>query len=709
MRFGRSSRRNVRTDRVILSAIVTTMAFAAFSRTLLPGVDLGDTGGFQAAVLWPEISARQAYPLYYGLASPFVHLLSPANPARGLNLFSAVWGAVASGLLAWLVATITRSRIGGAVAGLLLAFSYTFWTQAIIAEVYTLHLALVSVILIGLHAWERKRTNARLVLLCALYALAFGNHLSTILLFVPLVAFLAAADERPQRLLHPRVIGSGLLIAALGALQYTPNMLALWSDIDSPHAWTERLAQFWFDVTKADWRATMILGVPPGNLTDRLAMWFWDARQQFGIIGLGIAVFGAIALWWRSRPWAVFLWTAYAINTLFALTYNVGDTHVFFLPSHFFTAFAAGVGAAVLVTRARQSWERQSWGPQSWGPAFLGAEARRGPSGEGGSAKVAAGAVAQALVVTLLLALVVWRGWDTWPFVDRHEDRRGEQLTSRLLLGIDDHQAVLISRMNWDQENALLYAGRYLQPNAPWVRLYEVMPHLPYLVRDNFSIGRDLVLTADAAARVAGAFGEVFPIVEDPASATRTLSEIAGDIPRGSPYVLTLLTPLRDYHYDADDVNAAIRELVGHNLISDKAYQAIAGLAGEKLLMDLDSDRPFDRNLAIRGDVFRIRMDAWLPTDTFRRASFGHVVLNRQPILLIERGASLVWLGNDGQPHVAYAGGLYAPQPRFRIPVPTSRLALTGVDAGFSLQAWVPASACRRGCRLQPAQTSGYP
>ena len=49
-----------------------TLAFALYTPTLLPGVDLGDTGGFQAAVLWPETSARQAYPLYYALARPFV-------------------------------------------------------------------------------------------------------------------------------------------------------------------------------------------------------------------------------------------------------------------------------------------------------------------------------------------------------------------------------------------------------------------------------------------------------------------------------------------------------------------------------------------------------------------------------------------------------------------------------------------------------------
>ena len=627
--------------------MVATVAFATFSLTLLPGVDLGDTGAFQAAVLWPRVSARQAYPLYYALATPFVHLFSLSNPARGINLFSAVCGAVAVGLLTWVVSTVTQSRVGGIVSGLLLTFSYTFWTQAIIAEVYTLHLALVGLMLVGVRAWEQRPRDARLVALCAIYALAFGNHLSTILLFVPLIAFVATADPRPLRLLHPRVIGSGLLIAAVGSLQYTPNMLALWSNIESPHAWTDRVAAFWFDVTKADWRATMILGVPAGNVTDRLAMWAWDARQQFGIIGLALAGLGAIALWWRSRPWAVLVCSAYLVNTIFALTYNVGDTHVFFLPGHFFTALAAGVGAAEVV--------------------------RRGATAAASHPRLAM--AARALPAAALIAFGLWRGWETWPAADRHNDRRGEQLTSRLLVGVSDDQALLVARLNWDQENALLYAGRYLEPSAPWVRLYDVMPHFAYLVRDNFSIGRDIVLTADAATRVAGAYGQQFPIVEEQTPAAPALSAVASGIRRGTPYVLTLLTPLRDYHFDTDDIGAAVRELTGRDNRTGQTYEVFAGVAGDAPLLHTGSATPFVRDLSIAGDDFRIRMDAWLPTDTFRRGSFGHVLRDRHRVLFIERGASLTWIAGDGTAHVAYAGGLYAPQPRFRIPAPTSRLA----------------------------------
>src|SRR5262245_38800056 len=69
---------------LVAACLVATLAFWAYTQTLLPGVDLGDTGGFQASVLWPEPSARRAYPLYFALAKPFTQALSAANPARGL-------------------------------------------------------------------------------------------------------------------------------------------------------------------------------------------------------------------------------------------------------------------------------------------------------------------------------------------------------------------------------------------------------------------------------------------------------------------------------------------------------------------------------------------------------------------------------------------------------------------------------------------------
>lgn len=660
-----------------IAAVIATVAFVVFTQTLLPGIDLGDTGSFQAAVTYPTISARQAYPLYLGLGAPFVALTGGANPPLALNLFSAVWGAMAAGFLTWIVATVTAShaagspsRVGGIFAGLLLAFSYTFWTQSVIAEVYTLHLALVGVLMVTLRLWQQQPTLTRLAVVCAAYALMFGNHLSSILLLPPLAAFVTSVHPRPLDLLRPRVVLGGLLIAALGAMQYLPIILATWSDVGAPAAWPSRLAEFWFDVTKADWRATMVLGLPATETTSRLAMWAWDARQQFGAAGLALALAGVAGLWRRHRPWAWFVFTAYLVNTGFALTYNVGDTHVFLLPGHLLTAFAAGAGLAFCLDlpairlHHRRRWQRPM-------------------------------AVALA---SLALIYAGWRGWTTWPAADRHLDRRGDQLVERTFVGLSERDALLVTNMPWDQENAL-YAAYGLSRAVPWVRLNEVMLHFPFLVRDNLSIGRDVVLTADAAAKVIAAYGSQFPVIQDDVPQAPSLTETVSRIAAGSPYVMTILTPLSDYVFDAEDMTTALDELAGgaQRLSGSEPaatrlrgrYQVVAGIAGEKPVLQMSADQPFSRDVVLGGDTVHVRFDSWLPFDTFRRGGFGHVVLGHERILFIERGVSLVWLRRDGRPAVAYGANAYAPQPRYRIPVATSRLA-----------SLAPASP---GARLRPA------
>lgn len=634
---------------LVAACLVATLAFWAYSRTLLPGVDLGDTGGFQAGVLWPEPSARRAYPLYFGLATPFTAALSAANPARGLNLFSAVWAGVAVGLLTFFVARLTRFTLAGIAAGLLLAFSHTFWTQAVIAEVYTLHLALVGACLLTLYAWYESPTVPRLTLFFAVYALAFGNHLSTILLFVPCVVFLFHVHPRPRELLRPSIVGLAVVIATAGALQYAQNFMFVWTSIEAPPSWSDRIAAFWMDATKSDWRGSMVLGVDPSQMRDRLAMLWWDARQQFGAVGLALAAIGAVRLWMVSRPWALFTWMAYAISTAFALSYNVGDTHVFLLPGHFFTALAAGAA----LTPIRRLTDDGPTGPAlaAWLP--------------------------HSMLALLAIAYAGWRGWETWPAVDRHTDRRADAYLAHLTEDIDERSALLVSKMDWQLENIVLYSGRYERPGLAWVRLDDVLPHFPFLVRDNLAQERDLVLTADAASEVRSTYGDIFPIVQDQASAATVMS-LTERVPRGAPYVMTSLSPVPDTaSVDEKDLANAIHTLARGTEPprSGVGYEVWAGIAGEKPLFHRWSAHPFIDRFAVAGDDYTVRMDAWLPQDTFRRGGFGHVLRGREHAMWIERGISLMWLSQSGTPTQVYAGGLYSPEARFRIVAPSTRLA----------------------------------
>src|SRR5205085_11502162 len=112
------------------------------------------------------------------------------DAAHALNLASAAAAAVASGLLVLLAAQVAESLAAGACAALLFAGSYTFWSQAIIAGVYALHIVLVVLTVSARRAWARHPDTRRLAIFFAVYALGFGNHLAMILLAPALVIFL---------------------------------------------------------------------------------------------------------------------------------------------------------------------------------------------------------------------------------------------------------------------------------------------------------------------------------------------------------------------------------------------------------------------------------------------------------------------------------------------------------------------------------------
>ena len=277
--------------RATAAAFVALGAFLLYRATLLPGFDLGDTASFQTMGGLPKITPRDAYPLYYAIARPIVPLVD--NHAYAMNLLSAVAAALACGMIVLVAFELCGSLLAAVAAALLFAGSYTFWSQAVIAEVYSLHLLLVASTLLLLLRWSAEPTFRRLVWFLAAYALAFGNHLSTILLLPAYAVFLLSGAAGGWRsLLSRRVVAAAVGCAALGALQYTWNFSALWREVVPPASFGDALRTFWFDVTKADWRETMVLEVPAVAMSERLRMYAFDLAQQFGWVPPLAAVAG---------------------------------------------------------------------------------------------------------------------------------------------------------------------------------------------------------------------------------------------------------------------------------------------------------------------------------------------------------------------------------------------------------------------------------
>jgi hypothetical protein len=193
-----------------LAALVSAaIAGSVYFWTAAPNVTLLDSGEFMVAAQHFGVPHPTGYPLWTLLAWLF-QLLPLGNAAWEINLFSGLCGALAVGLAAALFSSSTRWMLGERVArwrglnfivsvtvALLFAFSFSMWSQAVIAEVYTLHALLIGLFLTSLYVWLRRPGSLWLLMLpFFLLALSFSNHqLSVALAPLPLMAVLLVRRE----------------------------------------------------------------------------------------------------------------------------------------------------------------------------------------------------------------------------------------------------------------------------------------------------------------------------------------------------------------------------------------------------------------------------------------------------------------------------------------------------------------------------------
>lgn len=636
---------------LVAAGLLAAVAFSLYFCTLLPGQDLGDTASFQAVAGRQDLTPRQGYPLYYAFVNTFVDHL-PLDRARATNLASAVAAALAIGVMVLAGAELAGSLVAGLVASLLFAGSYTFWTQAIIAEVYALHMLCVNASLLALLAWYRRPSLLRLAVFFSLVALGFGNHLQMVLLLPGFAVFLLIGSPGgPRQILRPRVVVLATALAALFALQYAWNVRSMLAEPDHP-AGLDLLRNFWFDVTKADWRATMVEGISRAALPERFRMSWFDLHQQFGLPGIAAAGVGLTWLFrrdWRLGTLLVSLWL---VNWWFAFTYNVGDVHVFFIPAHWAVALAAGCGAAGALALARG----QLSGPDGHG--------REGVRTLGLPGRLLGCVAAASMVV-----YPVWRIYDTYPAVDRSDDREPTRFYDRLTAGMDGNREILGTDLNWQLHNGFDYYAWNTRPDLVVFDVAETLLYFPLLVENNVALGRQVVLTEGSAGTVEELYGNYYSIERDPRLPVPSLAERVATVPAGTPYVLTLMEPDPPGSVDQADLAAACARLgLLPRQVPSGRYAAVAGLVGEKPTLRVWDSAPFRVRTALRGLDIDIRIEAFMPFDTIRRAGYGHVIANRRHALTLDRGVSFVALGPDGHASMrTWLGGLFAPQPRYLV------------------------------------------
>ena len=537
-----------------LAVACGAVALAAYLRTLAPGLtaDL-DSPLFQFIGRALGVAHNPGYPLYTLLTWPIAQL-PVGELAWRINVFSAAMGAAAAGLVFLAARRLEARRIVSVGAALGFAAGATFWSQAVIAEVYTLHAALVGGLLVAALTWSRSRQPAHFYAALGCLAAGLGHH-TTILAFAPGFALQALLVDR-HFALRARTLVTSAAILALGLLPYA---LILVRSRD-PQAYVESRAttldalarvvlgqQFQDRLFAADWR----------GLASSQAPLFWEQvfAGDLTWAGLAFAAIGAVWLLLRRPGDALLLASGAAGVTAFAVGYAVPDAPVFVIPALLCLWLFAAAGCE----------------------QALRAIARLLP-------EPAAGA-AGALLGLAAVALPVWLVWQHAGRVDRSGDRQDALQVERLFETLPPRSAIVSGDFIADRMLQYEKRGRGL----PRAREIQIGPRDAAALRALLASEAQVVAFAPAVDRLRyeGLDFSATPV----ALLDGPVADLVTRLPRGA--VVALAIPAEHVPRFAANFGPAQRRLGAGPSSSDHRDFVLVGVVGDSTPARLDYSNDF--------------------------------------------------------------------------------------------------------------------
>lgn len=390
------------------------LPFLLYLRTLAPTVYNLDSAELTTAAATGGIVRATGYPLYLALGWLW-SLLPVGDVGFRLNLFSAFCGALTILLLDL---SLRRLNVGlwarlGAL-GLLASAPY-FWAMSLIAEVYTLHTALMAGILLAALRWQEQPSPRRLALLVFLVVLSMAHHAATTLLLPGLVWLLLLTA--PRRLLQWRewrfAVPAALLASSV--FLYLPLRHAATpafnyaGEFDAHGVFQavnlQTLQGFLWLVTGRAFAGEMF-GYDLVGVARQMVAYAGQLWQAFFAVGLGPGFFGAALLWRRDRRLGGMLLLLFLANVVFYVNYRVVDKNTMYLPTYVVWALWLGLGL-------EQLWRWMSNTRLYW-PARL-------------------------FVVAMLLFAVAWN----WERVDRSDDWSAREQGEGILDAVAPNAVIL--------------------------------------------------------------------------------------------------------------------------------------------------------------------------------------------------------------------------------------------------------------------------
>jgi len=345
---------------VFAGVAVGFATFLVYMRTLAPTVTFIDSGELATAACRLGIAHPTGYPLFTLLGSVVSRIPFAAEEIVRLNVLAALL--CAAGIIVFFLLLhhllaaaaadqplVPKPLLVGASAGgsILLAFSETYWSQALAVEVYSLHLFLLACVVYAFvraaFPGEERRdaqAGAWWYLFAFLLGLSFSNHMTTILLSLGMIYlyFATQGGGRPAWIRIIRMVPFfllGLTVYLYLPIRASQSPVANWG-------YTATLERFLWHVSGKQYRVWLFSSTEAAGR--QLKYFAGSLAGEFAYAGLVLALPGIIRLWRTNRRilMASVLW--FVTCVLYSINYDIHDIDSYFLLAYFSVALWAAFG-----------------------------------------------------------------------------------------------------------------------------------------------------------------------------------------------------------------------------------------------------------------------------------------------------------------------------------------------------------------------------
>ena len=279
--------------------LVALVTFGVYLYTTPRVVTLEDSGLFLMASHFGGVAHPPGYPLHSILGNLFTWL-PVGSVAFRVHLLSALSASLTCAAVFW----IARSLIGRSgpawAAGLAYGFSLVFWSQAIVAEVYTLNTLLTFLLLACCLAFASSGNPRLLAWIGLIYGLGLSNHWPLIQLAVPGLLLLLW----PRRRLILRKLHLALPLVLVGLLPYVYLWARSLADpLISFYGPLKSLEDLLFFVSRKGY--SQLEASSTASWVDQVQFAGFLLQQswvQFTAVGAGLAILGC---WLQWRRWTI--------------------------------------------------------------------------------------------------------------------------------------------------------------------------------------------------------------------------------------------------------------------------------------------------------------------------------------------------------------------------------------------------------------------